>query len=58
MRPVYSMRMEPDFKIPHRRRNMPIWRICLIMGLTALLLLLWSARMDIVTAMSGFVRFI
>lgn len=50
--------MEPDFDIPHRRRTMPIWRICLIMGLTALLLLLWSARMDIVAAMFGPVRFI
>ncbi|MEY4981761.1 MAG: hypothetical protein RIR62_27 [Pseudomonadota bacterium] len=45
--------MEPDFNIPHRRRQMPFWRICLIMGLTALLLLLLSSRIDSVVAMLG-----
>jgi hypothetical protein len=45
--------MEPDFDIPHRRRTMPLWRICLIMGLTALVLLLLSARIDSVVAMLG-----
>lgn len=40
--------MEPRFDIPHRRPSMPIWRICLVMGLTALLLLMLASRTEVV----------
>jgi hypothetical protein len=43
--------MEPDFDIPRDRRPMPLWRICLIMGLTALLLLVLSSRFDDVVSL-------
>lgn len=43
--------MEPKFDIPPERRAMPVWRICLMMGLTALLLLLLSARFEDVVSL-------
>ena len=30
---------------------MPIWRICLVMGLTALLLIILSSRIDVVISL-------
>lgn len=48
---VYKRGMEPQFDIPPGRRVMPLWRICLIMGLTALLLLLLSSRFDDVVSL-------
>ena len=43
--------MDPRFDIPHRRPLMPIWRICLVMGLTALLLLMLASRIEVVMDM-------
>lgn len=40
--------MDPLFDIPRKRRPMPLWRLCLIMGLTALLLLLLTRRFEAV----------
>ena len=31
--------MDEMLKIPERRRGMPVWRLCLIMALTVLLLI-------------------
>jgi hypothetical protein len=40
--------MDPMLDIPRKSRPMPLWRICLIMGLTALLLLFLTRRFDAV----------
>lgn len=34
-----EQRLEDWLKVPERRRGIPAWRLCLLMGLTALILL-------------------
>jgi hypothetical protein len=38
--PLYSSLMDPMLKIPKNRKRVPLWRLCLLMGMTALIFLL------------------
>lgn len=38
--------MDPIFDIPRNRKPLSLWRICLLMGLTALLFILLSTRFE------------
>jgi hypothetical protein len=38
--PLYSSPMDPMLKIPKNRKRVPLWRLCLLMGMTALIFLL------------------
>lgn len=36
----YNDGMDPMLNIPKNRKNVPVWRLCLLLGLTALLFLM------------------
>jgi hypothetical protein len=36
----YNQRMDPMLNIPTNRKRVPVWRLCLLLGLTALLFLM------------------
>jgi hypothetical protein len=38
--------MDPIFDIPRNRKSLSFWRVCLLMGLTALLFILLSTRFE------------
>ena len=45
--------MDPRFDIPRDRKRLSLWRICLLMGLTALIFILLTTRFEEVVLLLG-----
>ena len=45
--------MDPIFDIPPDRKRLSIWRVCLLLGLTALIFILLTTRFEEVVLLLG-----